>query len=57
MKKKSVPPLVKHKEHNVVIQKVEKGHHVAQYYCLDCKLHVAWISQAHLRIAEILDMV
>ena len=49
--KKSTPPLIKHQEHRVEIRPTATKH-PAQYWCLDCNKHIAWLSKQEAEFAE-----
>lgn len=42
--KKSTPPLIKHRSHNVEIRP-SRAHNYALYYCQDCNTFVSWLSK------------
>ena len=44
MKKKSIPPLIKHQDHRVEVQS-STAHNLAKYYCVDCQVFVCWLSK------------
>ena len=44
MKKKVIPPLVKHRDHSVEVQQ-SSAHNYAKYYCKDCGVFVSWLSK------------
>jgi len=48
-KKHTIPyiPLRQHSGHQAEIR-AGVGPHKAQYWCLDCDCHIAWVKQSHL---------
>ena len=49
--KKPIPPLVKHRDHEVEIQP-STAHNFAKYFCKDCGQFIAWLSKAEVKAAE-----
>jgi hypothetical protein len=45
---RSTPPLEKHDQHQVEIRPVNSWKHRAEYHCLSCNKHVAWIGKREL---------
>lgn len=56
MKKKPIPPLVKHQNCNVEIQP-STAHNFAKYYCRDCGVFVSWLSKVESQRAQELGLV
>jgi len=42
-------PLKKHANHTAQIRKSKSGPHPAEYYCLDCNKHIAWMSKEEFK--------
>jgi hypothetical protein len=40
----SMPPLIKHHDHEVVIKLTTDSKHAAYYFCINCRKWVAWLS-------------
>lgn len=51
MKKKPIPPLVKHLNHNVEVQP-SSAHNYAKYFCKDCGVFVSWLSKVEAENAR-----
>lgn len=51
-----VPPLEKHKDHEVEIRP-GVGHHAAQYWCVSCNKWVAWLSKQDVANARQLGLL
>jgi len=51
MSKKSTPPLQRHLTHRSEIRP-GSGPHPAQYYCLQCQKHIAWLNRAQAELAR-----
>lgn len=56
MKKKPIPPLIRHQDHRVEIQP-SRAHNLAKYYCVDCGVFVAWLSRAEAQRAQELNLI
>ena len=56
MKRRPIPPLVKHQDHRVEIQP-STAHNLAKYYCLDCRVFVAWLSRREVEQAQQLKLI
>ena len=50
-KKKPIPPLIKHRDHQVEIQQ-STAHNFYKYYCKDCSVFVAWLSKQEVRTGQ-----
>ena len=57
MKKKPTPPLIKHRDHEVVILLSNNLKHAAKYHCITCNKFVAWLSREDAIEAERLGLI
>ena len=55
--KTPIHPLVKHADHPVQIKPSPFAKHYAQYYCLQCNKHIAWLSKTQALEAEKLGLI
>lgn len=55
-KKTPIPPLEKHRDHQVEIQP-SSAHNFAKYYCVDCGVFVAWLSRQEAARARELNLL
>tara|TARA_R110000868_G_C10609886_1_gene741304 strand:- start:372 stop:578 length:207 start_codon:yes stop_codon:yes gene_type:complete len=55
--KKSIPPLLKHEDHQVTIQPSINAHHSAYYHCIECNKWVAWLSWGETQKAKQLGLL
>lgn len=55
MKYKPIPPLIKHRDHQVEIQP-STAHNFAKYYCRDCGVFIAWLSRQEVVRARELNL-
>jgi hypothetical protein len=51
-----VPPMEKHKDHEVEIQP-GVGRHAAQYWCVKCNKWIAWVSKIESQKAKELGLL
>jgi len=51
MKRKPVPPQVKHAKHETEVRS-GAGPHAARLWCVKCNKHIQWISQSQLQVLE-----
>lgn len=56
MKKKTIPPLEKHRTHSVEIQP-SSAHNYAKYFCKDCGVFVSWLSKYEAARARELGLI
>lgn len=54
---KSIPPLIKHKDHQVEIVLVFNSKHYGKIHCVTCNKWVMWLSQQEVNQALQLGLV
>lgn len=55
--KKSIPPIIKHADHEIVILSSGNSMHAAKYHCRSCNKFVAWLSQSEYKQALELGLI
>ena len=57
MKRKPIPPLIKHRDHQIEIRPTVGMNHAAMYYCVSCNKWVAWLSKKDSETARSLSLL